>query len=94
MSIDEAARATRRYVAEGHYVHNTTMVGMIPLPERYNTEAEAQAACDRLNLVAVLEVLRPILIREFYNAALRGDNRVAAAEDRADALIAEAKEHA
>lgn len=64
MSIDEAARATRRYL----WQWSGTRRGFICLEQGdnpnainhiiYKTEAEAQAACDRMNIIAVLEELQ------------------------------------
>jgi hypothetical protein len=55
MSIDDAARATRRYVpfltVNGWVAHDRPQwISSVP--------PEAQAACDRLNLAAVLRAIR------------------------------------
>jgi ribonuclease HI len=63
MTIADAARATRKYFAArrampggmgGFAVYDRTMkpAGI------FRTEAEAQATCDRLNLLAVLDAMR------------------------------------
>ena len=65
MSIDKAAKATRRYCVEHHRewsgkTNNGLNFGiLIGLGWRWlATSGEAQAACDRLNLLAVLEAIR------------------------------------
>lgn len=62
MSIDKAAKATRRYCVEHHRewsgkTNNGLNFGiLIGLGWRWlATSGEAQAACDRLNLLAVLK---------------------------------------
>ena len=64
MNIDEAARATRKYWSAPHWeyqdVYFADHAGGDPenVGALYGSCAEAQAACDRLNLLAVLEAIR------------------------------------
>lgn len=64
MNIDEAARATRKYWSAPHWkyqdVYFADHAGCDPenVGALYGSCAEAQAACDRLNLLAVLEAIR------------------------------------
>lgn len=55
--IDDAARATRRY-AVGDALPRFVIDNEGPWINRYATAEEAQAACDRLNLAAVLRAIR------------------------------------
>lgn len=64
MNIDKAARATRKYWSAPHWeyqdVYFADHAGCDPenVGALYGSCAEAQAACDRLNLLAVLEAIR------------------------------------
>ena len=64
MNIDEAARATRKYWSAPHWeyqdVYFADHAGCDPenVGALYGSWAEAQAACDRLNLLTVLEAIR------------------------------------
>ncbi len=64
MNIDEAARATRKYWSAPHWEYQDTYFaaheGYDPenVGELYGSCAEANAACDRMNLRAVLEAIR------------------------------------
>ena len=70
MNIDEAARATRKYWSAPHWeyqdVYFAHHAGCDPenVGALYGSWAEAQAACDRLNLLAVLEAIRDALMQE------------------------------
>lgn len=60
MTIDEAAKATRRYAVWCN-TQNTWAIGVHGRAKAefsLSKLEEAQAACDRLNLIAVLEALR------------------------------------
>lgn len=64
MSIDDAARATRKYWSAPHWeyqdVYFADHAGCDPenVGALYGSCAEANAACDRMNLLAVLEAIR------------------------------------
>jgi hypothetical protein len=76
MSIDEAARATRSYFRSGKAVLTSDGITVI----KCTTGDEAQAACDRMNLVAVLE------------AIMEPSKRMVMAADRASYIWLEAFE--
>ena len=121
MSIDEAARATRRFEIEeyggkdiyadldrfavfrvdapGYTIAEWRANGFV---SEHATEEDAQAACDRMNLISVLEELRgnppQSVLQAIVTAVLQhdcvlgGDVLAADVYDAAiDALIAEAK---
>ena len=69
--LAEAARATRKYFVSWHGLIKAKVWGVYPQDlfdpysgelvaeiDHLSSEDEAQAACDRLNLIAVLEALR------------------------------------
>ena len=89
MNIDEAARATRKYWSAPHWeyqdVYFADHAGCDPenVGALYGSWAEAQIACDRLNLLAVLEAILRL-----------GDTERAFSRDfvrTVEALIAEVK---
>jgi hypothetical protein len=94
MSIGDAARATR--------IYHPALLNCVWWAERTDThtfalssfdaEAAAQAACDRLNLAAVLDALRGVLSDALQMAAMVDDGTSEAAGERIDALLAELKE--
>lgn len=112
MSIDEAARATRRYEVEeyggpdawadldrfavfkceapGYTIAEWRANGFV---SEHVTEDEAQAACDRLNLAAVLEALREPSMR-MITVGWQRPSMAPAEQWRTmiDALLAEVKE--
>ncbi len=59
MNMDEATRATRKYKVWRLSNFNWAVDG-----KEYLLHEEAQAACDRLNLLAVLEAIRDALMQE------------------------------
>lgn len=90
MTIDEAARATRAYFRSGKAVltsDGTTVTKRI-------TGDEAQAACDRLNLIAVLEaIMEPIaFMRSAGDTAFENGYVEEVFTAMIDALITEVKE--
>lgn len=86
MSIDEAARATRRYMAHDEFTWGESSVVLDDatdngkLVEKFTSDEQAQAACDRLNLIAVLE------------AIMEPSERMVMAADRASYIWQEAFE--
>ena len=76
MNIDEAARATRKYWSAPHWeyqdVYFADHAGCDPenVGALYGSWAEAQAACDRLNLLAVLEAIRDTSLDSHRRAVL------------------------
>lgn len=101
MTIDEAARATRRYMAHDEFTWGESSVVLDDgtdngkLVEKFTSDEQAQAACDRLNLIAVLEAIREPSITMCSGLV---SNTNATADPRwywrlmIDALIAEVKE--
>ena len=53
MNVDEAARATRKYKMEWMACDNGSVIEFVS-----SDSPDNQAACDRLNLIAVLEAIR------------------------------------
>ena len=94
MSIDEAAGATRRCGVEASIRGGFYIVG----GQCFAHLEEAKAACDRLNLIAVLEAIREptkAMVRAATNATGQfdiGHEFVTAWQAMIDTLIAEAKE--
>jgi hypothetical protein len=94
MSIDEAARATRRYVADWFRDEHSGAVfteDARTLVSVHNSFAEAQAACDRLNLAAVVK-LRDRVVPMLMVSAMRDDGGPGEAGYRYDALLADLQE--
>lgn len=101
MTISDAARATRRYAvwrrSGAAFVVSGAPVDLtLPDLPTFRKRSEAEAACDRLNLLAVLEA-----IREPDEAMLQAAYTIPGGEDEPgdhwramiDALIAEVKEN-
>ncbi len=95
MSIDKAALATRKYVVghNGGWWIVDTMENISRLTS--HDEADAQAACDRLNLAAVLRAIREPE-QNIIDAAPRSDLKTVHGafyvwRAMVDALIAEVK---
>lgn len=86
MTIEAAARATRRYEVRPD--------GSIGDTSRFDVAPPGSAAWrrDRLNLAAVLEALREEMVSELQLAALKDDGTLQHAMHRFDALLAETKE--
>ena len=99
MSIDDAARATRKYFVSHNPYDGWIVRDVGGEIIRYDEDMQdAQAACDRLNMIAVLEAIREptkAMVRAATDTTGQfdiGHEYVTAWQAMVDALIAEAKE--
>ena len=96
MNIDEAARATRGFYIEWNGLKDAQVWQVftsehVAASRGFNSRDDAQAACDRLNLIAVLEAIREPSDSSLAYVAPEEDAAKAHWINMIDALIAEVK---